>query len=154
MTTTTETDPAAVGIALPVDSYEDYADRAAATNSAYTTSVDALDVASGWTAQSEGPIPQPEQLPGQLYHPSQLPDPRIAQATGFPAQAIPEYLVTTDADHPNGPELDEAAEERRTAIRDNRIETAVQKPGGPETPAAKPFLGGGQTEVTEPPPAQ
>ena len=153
MTTPTETDPAAVGIAVPVASYDEYVDHAAVTNAAYTTSIDSLDVTNGWTAQTDGPIPQPEQMPGQLYHPSQLPDPRIAAAGGFPAVLIPEHLVSEDTNLPNGPELDNSTEERRAAIRDSRLSSAVPKPGGAATPPAGGFLSASAKTEPETPPA-
>lgn len=116
-TTTDAEAAAAAGVAVPPASYDEYAEKVTVA-----TAIDSGDTATGWTAQSKRSLVLPEDVPGQRFHPSQLPDPSVAIAAGIRPQAIPEHLVTEDDDDPQGPEPgDLATLDARQAIRDRIV---------------------------------
>ncbi len=141
MATSTTEDAAAAGVAVPPSSLEEYkeavADHAAAASMG--TTADATDATVGWTVQSDASIPDPVQVPGQVYHPSQLPDPSVARRAGFPPVPVPEHLVVDEEDHPQGPEPWETGSDPRDvrdAIRDRVIKEHKKATGAP-APAKK-----------------
>lgn len=103
MATTIDTEAAAAaGVAVPVASAEEY--NEIIKDYVVTSTADASDHDVGWTAQSPVSYPAPEDVPGQVYAPWQLPDPGVAIAAGHPPLAFPEHLISEDEDHPQGPE--------------------------------------------------
>lgn len=123
-TTTDAEAAAAAGVAVPPASYDEYADKVTAP-----VASDAGDATVGWTAQSKSSLVTPEDVPGQRFHPSQLPDPAVAIAAGMLPQPIPGHLVTEDDDDPQGPEPgDLASLDARQAIRDRIVADASAAP--------------------------
>ncbi len=124
-TATTDTEAAlAAGVATPPETLEEYKELVAAETAKpiYQNIADAGDTDRGWTVQSGWTPPVPNDVPGQVYLPEQLPDPRVAAAAGLPPVVVPEYLVTDDENHPQGPEpLELISRDQRAAIREASI---------------------------------
>jgi hypothetical protein len=120
-TSTTDAEAAATaGVAVPPTSYSDYADVVTAQRA-----IDAGDPSTGWTVQSSRSLELPQDVPGQKFHPNQLPDPQIAIRAGMQPVAIPEYLVTEDEDDPQGPEPSEMLIlDQRQAISERLVSDA------------------------------
>lgn len=88
-------------------SKDDYLAASRGLQVGYGPTQDFTDPAIGATAQTPGGIPAAaEGLPGQVFAVEQLPDPRIAQASGFVPSQIPGYLIIEGDDigkHTQGP---------------------------------------------------
>lgn len=96
---------------------------------ATTTVADAGDLARGWTVASSAPCPEAPQVPGQLFAPSELPDPEVAKAVGFQPQAIPEHLIlgADDDVDPQGPEPSTVLKAKyREALRERIVAAAEE----------------------------
>jgi hypothetical protein len=97
-----------VGVAVPPASKDDYLEASTKLARGFTSTIDGTDPSIGWTVQSEDPYVDPyDTLPGQVYLPSQLPDPQIAIDNGMAPVKVPDYLITEDIDHIQGPEPSE-----------------------------------------------
>jgi hypothetical protein len=92
-------------------SKQDYLDASRGLAVGFGPTQDFADPTVGKTAQSiDGIPPAHEGLPGQVFAVEQLPDPRIALASGFVPAQIPEYLIIEGDDvgtHTQGPTHDE-----------------------------------------------
>lgn len=118
----------AAGVAVPPSSKQDYLDRVADPRTNFRATADADDPQIGRTAV-RGFGADPQELPGQVYAPSQLPDPANAVAAGFPPIQIPEHLILESDEevHPQGPEPSERAIIReRQELRADLVERAEQ----------------------------
>lgn len=124
-TATTDTEAAlAAGVATPPESLEEYKELVAAETAKpiYQNIGDYGDADRGWTVQSGWTPPVPSDVPGQVYLPEQLPDPRVAAAAGLPPVVVPEALITDDENHPQGPEpLELASRDQRQAVREAAV---------------------------------
>lgn len=153
----------AAGVAVPPTSKKDYLGRAADPRVNFLPTADADDPHVGHTAVT-GFGPDPDDMPGQVYAPSQLPDPAAAARAGFPPVQIPEHLILDNDDdvHPQGPEPSERAIIReRTKLRGDVVDradkaaaakaAAREGKSSSEAPAATETAPSG--EQTEPSPA-
>lgn len=98
----------AAGVPVPASSKDDYLKQVADIPTTLGPH-DANDPQTGWTVQTGGSFHEPADVPGQVYLPSQLPDPARAVANGLPPVQVPEHLIVEDASHPQGPEPSELA---------------------------------------------
>lgn len=113
------------GVAVPPDSKSDYLEAAAELQPGYVATIDGTDPSIGWTSQhldgdrvvpdgDDKPeikafVPPGDDLPGQVFLPEQLPDPKAALAAGMTPVKIPAHLITENPDHIQGPEPSERA---------------------------------------------
>lgn len=118
----------AASVAVPPASKEGYLKASEDQRTGFVKTADAADPGVGWTA-ARGALQDPQQMPGQMFAPSQLPDPEVARATGFPPVQIPadQILDSDDVLHPQGPEPSEVAHmEHREALRARYVELDVE----------------------------
>lgn len=122
-----------VGVAVPPSSKADYLEAASQLQPGYVATVDGTDPSIGWTSQhlngeremaGDGEakvtafVEPGDSLPGQVYLPSQLPDPQAAITAGMAPVKVPEHLITEDEDHIQGPEpLERLGLELRDRLR-------------------------------------
>lgn len=127
-----------VGVAVPPASKDEYLEASNQLQPGFVATVDATDPSIGWTSQHmvgdremgdgeeaevRGFVEPGDNLPGQVYLPSQLPDPQAAIQAGLAPVKIPEHLITEDENHIQGLEM---SERLGLGIRDELREAVVR----------------------------
>lgn len=121
------------GVAVPPASKNAYLEESRELAPGFIATVDGDEPSLGWTVQHRAGdrevagggsaevkeyIEPGDTLPGQVYLPSQLPDPQAAIQAGMAPQKISPDLVTGNPNHIQGPEPSErAVAEYRDALR-------------------------------------
>ena len=149
-----------VGVSVPPVSKADYLEASQQLQPGFVATVDGTDPSLGWTSQHLDPerdggavsfVDPGDTLPGQVYLPSQLPDPQAAIQAGLTPVKVPEHLITENENHIQGPEPSEiVAMEYRNKLRQAVVDYRSDGDDVPDTAKnATPVAAGSSNVISD-----